>query len=109
MSAGIAYPVRSPRWVLTYRGVNITADISRMVVSISYLDELGGRSDELEMELEDPSKGWQGAWFPQQGDVASLLIGYGGELLLPCGDFQVDDLELEGPPDVFHLRCLPAS
>jgi phage protein D len=42
------------------------------------------------------------------GDVVSLLIGYGGELLLPCGDFQVDDLELEGPPDVFHLRCLPA-
>jgi uncharacterized protein len=51
---------------------------------------------------------WQGAWFPQQGDVVSLLIGYSGELMLPCGDFQVDDLELEGPPDVFHLRCLPA-
>jgi phage protein D len=79
-----------------------------MVVSISYLDELGGRSGELEIELEDRDKRWQGAWFPQQGDVASLLIGYGGELLLPCGDFQVDDLELEGPPDVFHLRCLPA-
>ena len=45
---------------------------------------------------------------PSAGDAVSLLIGYAGELLLPCGDFQVDDLELEGPPDVFHLRCLPA-
>jgi uncharacterized protein len=108
MTAAIAYPVRSPNWILTYQGVNITTDISRMVLSIGYVDELGGRSGELEVELEDRDKRWQGAWFPQQGDVVSLLIGYAGELLLPCGDFQVDDLELEGPPDVFHLRCLPA-
>jgi hypothetical protein len=79
-----------------------------MVLSISYLDELGGRSGELEIELEDRDKRWQGAWFPQQGDVVTLLIGYTGELLLPSGDFQVDDLEIEGPPNVFHLRCLPA-
>lgn len=108
MTAAIAYPVRSPKWILTYQGVNITTDISRMVLSIGYVDELGGRSGELEVELEDRDQRWQGAWFPQQGDVVSLLIGYAGELLLPCGDFQVDDLELEGPPDVFHLRCLPA-
>jgi phage protein D len=108
MTAAIAYPVRSPNWVLTYSGVNITADISHMVLSISYADELGGRSGELEIELEDRDKRWQGAWFPHQGDVVSLLIGYTGELLLPCGDFEVDDLEIEGPPDVFHLCCLPA-
>jgi phage protein D len=79
-----------------------------MVLSLRYVDELGGRSGELEIELEDREKRWQGAWFPQQGDVVNLLIGYNSELLLPCGDFQVDDLEVEGPPDVFHLRCLPA-
>jgi uncharacterized protein len=108
VSVPIAYPVRSPSWVLIYQGVNITSDISRMVLSISYLDELGGRAGELEVELEDREKRWQNAWFPQQGDSVSLLIGYGGEPLLTCGDFQVDDLEVQGPPDVFHLRCLPA-
>lgn len=108
MSAAIAYPVRSPNWILTYSGVNITADISRMVLSISYADELGGRSGELEVELEDRERRWQDPWFPQAGDAVSLLIGYSDESLLPCGDFQVDELEVEGPPDVFHLRCLPA-
>ena len=108
MTSAIAYPVRSPNWVLSYSGVNITADISRMVLSIRYVDELGGRSGELEIELEDRDRRWQGAWFPQQGDVVGLLIGYTDEMLLECGDFQIDDLELEGPPDVFHLRCLPA-
>ena len=108
MTAAIAYPVRSPNWMLSYSGINITADISRMVLSIKYVDELGGRSGELEIELEDRDRRWQGGWFPQQGDVVGLLIGYTGELLLQCGDFQIDDLEIEGPPDVFHLRCLPA-
>ena len=108
MTAAITYPVRSPDWLLIYSGVNITANISRMVLSIRYADELGGRAGDLEIELEDRDKRWQGAWFPQQGDLVSLLIGYTGELLLPCGEFQIDDLEVEGPPDVFHLRCLPA-
>ena len=108
MSSPIAYPVRYPDWILTYSGVNITADISHMVLSISHVDELGGRSGELEITLEDRERRWQGPWFPQQADLVSLLIGYSGELLLPCGEFQVDDLEVEGPPDVFHLRCLPA-
>src|SRR5690348_232008 len=108
MAITIAYPVRTPTWILTYSGVNITADISHMVLSISHVDELGGRSGELEIQLEDRERRWQGPWFPQQGDVVSLLIGYTGEQLLLCGEFQIDDLELEGPPDVFHLRCLPA-
>ena len=108
MGAAIAYPVKSQHWILTYQGMNITADISGMVLSIRYLDELGGRSGELDIELEDRERRWQGGWFPQQGDRATLLIGYAGEPLLPCGDFQVDELTLEGPPDVFHLRCLPA-
>ena len=59
MTAPIAYPVRSPDWILTYSGVNITADISHMVLSISYADELGGRSGELEVELEDRERRWQ--------------------------------------------------
>ena len=101
MAAAIAYPVCSPNWMLSYSGINITADISRMVLSIRYVDELGGRSGELEIELEDRDRRWQGTWFPQQGDVVSLLIGYSVEMLLPCGDFQIDDLEIEGPPDVF--------
>jgi uncharacterized protein len=108
MDAAIAYPVESQNWVLMYQGVNITADISRMVLSISYVDEIGGRAGELDIELEDRERRWQGAWFPQQGDRATLLIGYAGQRLLPCGDFQVDELALGGPPDVFHLRCLPA-
>jgi uncharacterized protein len=91
-----------------YQGTNITADISPMVTGITYTDRLVDAAGEAEIELEDRDKRWQGPWYPQQGDWVNLMIGYQGQALLPCGDFQVDDLELAGPPDVFRLRCLAA-
>ncbi|MBF6559140.1 MAG: Cro/Cl family transcriptional regulator [Candidatus Binataceae bacterium] len=112
MSGASFFAVRSPSWVLTYLGVNITADISSMVLSIIYTDALQGESGRLEIEIEDHDKRWQGPWYPTEGDAVNLLIGYAGEPMLPCGDFQVDELGLggisSGPPDVFHLRCLAA-
>lgn len=102
------FAVRGLQWVLTYKGVNITADISSMVTSITYTDLLDGASGSLEIVLEDHVKRWQGPWNPTEGDVVNLMIGYAEEPLLPCGDFQVDELSLSGPPDLFHLRCLAA-
>ena len=103
-----AIPIRSPQWILTYQGVNITADISGMVTSIAYDDYLDGAAGGLEVRLEDHEKLWQGSWRPVQGDLVNLKIGYVGEQLLPCGDFQVDELSLDGPPDTLTLRGLSA-
>jgi len=108
MSISTAYPVRAPRWILTYRGVDVTADVSRDVRSITYVDHLDGLSGDLEIELEDHDRRWQSSWMPSLGDSVSLLIGYQGGALLPCGDFQVDEVELCAPPDVMRLRCLTA-
>jgi uncharacterized protein len=108
MGAAAWYTVRSPRWVLTYSGINITDDISRMALEIIYTDRLGGAASEIELTLEDHDRRWQGPWYPQQGDLVNLMIGYDTVPLLPCGDFQVDELALSGPPDVLRMRCLSA-
>jgi uncharacterized protein len=108
MAASAAYSVRSPNWILSYLGVNITADVSQMVLAIRYVDRLEGASGELEVDFEDSEKLWQGPWYPALGDVVSLQIGYGGEALLDCGEFQIDELELDGPPDVMRIRCFAA-
>jgi phage protein D len=108
MAAATSYIVRSPQWILSYLGVNITTDVSAMVVTIRYVDRLGGASGELEIELEDSQKRWQGPWYPTLGDTVSLQIGYSDDALLDCGEFQIDELELDGPPDVMRLRCLAA-
>ncbi len=108
MAAGAFNIVRSPQWILTYSDVNITADVSEMVLAIRYIDRLDGTSSDLEIELEDSGKLWQGPWYPVIGDIVSLQIGYSNELLLDCGTFQIDELESDGPPDVMRLRCLAA-
>ena len=88
--------------------MDITADVSQMVLAIRYVDRLDGVSSELEVELEDSTKRWQGPWYPALGDTVSVQIGYQGEPLLDCGEFQIDELELDGPPDVMRIRCLAA-
>lgn len=108
MASAFAHRVRSPRWVLNYEGANITAEISRMVVGINYVDYLSDLSGEVEVTVEDHERRWQGPWYPVLGDRLNLMLGYHGAALLPCGDFQVDELELTGPPDTFTLRCLAA-
>jgi len=40
MASALSYPVRHPRWVLTYAGANISADVSGMVTEISYTDKV---------------------------------------------------------------------
>ncbi len=108
MAAAGSYIVSSPQWILIYSGVNISVDVSQMVLAIRYVDRLDAASGELELELEDSTELWQGPWYPALGDVVSLQIGYSGGALLDCGEFQIDELELDGPPDVMRLRCLAA-
>jgi phage protein D len=108
MAASI-HPVRAPLWILTYQGVNITADVSRMVTEISYTNHENHLSDEIEVKLEDRDRRWQGPWSPTLGDTVTLQIGYAGEGVLPCGTFQVDELEIDGPPDTMHLKCIAAG
>jgi phage protein D len=117
MAGAIAYPVRRPYWSLTYAGKNITADVSAMVIEISYSDRNAhsrrrryhneSEADELEVTFEDRDRRWQGPWQPTRGDLVGAMVGYYGVgNLLNCGIFQVDELELQGPPDTFHLKCI---
>ena len=108
MAAAFSYAVRAPQWVITYLGVDITAAVSQMVRAIRYVDRLDDESGEFEVELEDHAKRWQRTWYPALGDLVGARIGYRNEGLLNCGDFQIDELELDGPPDVMRLRCLAA-
>ena len=109
MAAALIYPVRSPSWLLSYAGVNITADISSMMTEFTYSDKDEEFSDELQVTLADRARQWQGPWLPTRGDTVTAQIGYQGEQMLDCGSLQVDELELTGPPDTFHLKCIAAG
>jgi uncharacterized protein len=98
-----------PVWTLSYEGVAIEGRIEKMVLSMTYTSHAGGAASDLEFELEDRDRRWQGSWFPQRGDVVTGSIGYAGEQLISIGSFQVDEVELRVPPDRVHMRCLSAG
>lgn len=98
--------VPHPMFVLSYGHKNITNDITPYVLSVTYTDYLSGQSDELEVQLEDADGRWVRAWYPGKGDSLSLKIGYEAAPLLPCGAFEIDEIEFAQPPATVTIRAL---
>ena len=105
--------VLQPSVILVIAGKEVTDYIQESLASITYCDALEGESDTLEVVLEDVEKKWQGPWYPQHGDalVASMgyIKGYKQGEWLPCGDFQIDEVEFSGPPDTISIKALGAG
>lgn len=98
-----------PKFKIEYENLNITAKISPYVLSVEYTDFEHGQSDEIQIQLEDSNKLWQGSWYPSKGDMLSLQLGYEGGKLLNCGSFEIDEIEYNSPPDVITLKALSTN
>lgn len=96
-------------WVINYETGDVTDLIVPMVTSVTYTDNTHGDSDTLELGIEDAESLWRTGWYPAKGDRLDVRIGYVGQPLLPCGKFQVDEVDLEGPPSTVVLRTLAAG
>ncbi|MBO1856855.1 Cro/Cl family transcriptional regulator [Burkholderia cenocepacia] len=94
---------------VVYQQKDITAAITPYLISFEYIDQIGGAADSLELRLEDAELRWQDAWYPGFGDQLTASMGYAGQQLLPCGTFEIDEIELEGPPDVVTVKALGAG
>jgi len=83
-------------FIINYENTDITADISPMLTSLSYTDNEHGKSDELELELEDSTSLWRTEWFPEKGERLHVFLGRKGEKLLRCGVFEIDEISFAG-------------
>ena len=91
---------------LEYNQKNITQDVSDYVLNIEYSDFEHGQSDEITITFENSEGLWKGPWIPSKGDALRLFIGYAGEKLLNCGIFEIDEIELNSPPDIIIVKGL---
>lgn len=98
-----------PYYKVLYDGKNITADVSKHLLSLSYTDKTEGESDELEITLEDVDQLWQHEWYPTKGSILKAEIGIAGGTTLSCGAFMIDEIEFAAPPDVVTFRGLAAG
>lgn len=98
-----------PYFKVLYDGKNITEDISKHLLSLSYIDKTEGESDELEIQLEDVDKLWQNEWYPTKGSTLKAEIGMAAGAILSCGSFMIDEIEFSAPPDVVTIKGLAAG
>lgn len=97
--------------VISYLGVDITADVAPDLTSFVYSDN-EGKSDEIQIDLQDRERKWQDPWLPKKGDRITAAIRLenwrkDGEVLqLNCGTFYIDDVSFKGPPDVVSIKAL---
>lgn len=89
-------------------GKNVTANVSRYLSRITYTDREEAESDDISLVFEDTSGKWQNAWYPEQGDSLQVKIGQPGRFL-DCGLFEIDEIELEFPPDTLNVKAIGAS
>ena len=89
---------------IEYEHVDITEDIAGSIASFSYTDVASGAADRISLEVEDRERRWLGGWAPQKGDRISAnmtfsdWLGDGDHWGMYCGNFQVDDVSMGGPP-----------
>lgn len=80
-----------PRFILIYKGVDISSEFAPESISITYTDKVHGEADEIEVSVQDKDGKWRGPWCPEHGDVVDLSIGYENGAMVPCGSFEIDE------------------
>ncbi len=99
--------IKIPDWRLTWNGKDVTTDLLPYVLSVTYEDVYHGESDTIEITIENRDLRWLQNWYPEKGDTVVLKIGYKEEKYLPCGEFEIDEIEFSGgraSGDTVHLR-----
>ena len=107
-----AHEARWAEVVIVYEGVNITKDVAPFLISFTYTDNASDKADDISFVLEDRKRLWVNDWFPTKGDkVKSSIVLHEWEapnqtISLPCGTFEVDEVECSGPPNQITIKAV---
>ena len=105
-----AIKLPEPTFVVGYNKRDITADLTPFLLSVTWSADLDGdEADSMELSLEDSDGRWLSGWYPVKGDELTLHIGYRGAPLVPCGTFEIDEIEIDGPPSQIQIKALAAG
>lgn len=103
-------PVRRIQLSLLYNAADISADVAPFLLSFNYNEYFDSKStDEIQVAFEDKEALWRNRWFPTRGAKLTAKITCidwpeGG--VLDCGEFEIDDIQFAGPPNVCSIGAL---
>lgn len=96
-------------------GHDVASAFAPYLLDFSYRDNIGGKSDEVQITLHNRDGRFSGEWALKKGLPVNASIicrdweGPGSDLSLPCGAFKIDEVEFSGPPDKISIKAVSAD
>lgn len=99
---------------LTLDGADISEDINKYLISLTYTDNEEDKTDDLQIAIDDRENIWIGSWLNSpniKGMEMSAVImqknwnSDGKSNVLDCGVFEVDSIESSGPPGAVSIKA----
>ena len=108
-------PARRAEVKIIYQGKDISRDIAPYLVSFTFNDNSGDKSDDINFSLADRDSLWVSDWFPSKGDkiqVSIILHNWEDSdktQSLPCGIYEVDEINYSAPPRIIEIKGVSAK
>lgn len=93
-----------PYYKLTLNGVDATKDLTPYVMSVTYTDNITGKADELQVELDNTDFRFLNDWYLSTGMVVNFWIGQ-----MYCGQFMIDNPAQSGAPHIATFKAQSAE
>lgn len=93
---------------------DISEDVSKYLISMSYTDNLSDAADDVTLNLEDRAQLWMEDWFPEgEGNMLDITIHTynrislkDGEAVFHVGKFEIDEVEITGYPSTVQIKAV---
>jgi phage protein D len=102
----MATVVPHPIVIITFDGQSSSSLQMPTLLECTYTDKVHGESDELNLKYEDRNGVIRNTLFGRLNNTIHAQIGYEGQPLLDCGDFQVEEVEFSGKPDEVDIKAV---
>lgn len=103
---------RTADFSLTYNDKDISDDIRRDILSLTYTDSASDASDSLQISVSARSSKWLNGWMPDKDAKLHPSIttrdwrGPGDDLTLNCGILVIDSLSFSDSPDTLNIGAV---
>lgn len=96
---------------IVYKGKDISQNIAPCLVAFTFTDNSDGTLDDISFSLEDRGQTWLTSWTPSKGDKiqCSIMVQDGNAQTLPCGEYEVDQIDYSAPPHVLTVKAVSAA
>jgi len=95
-------------------GVDISADINKYLLQMTYTDHEEDKTDDLQISLDDREGIWLTEWLnsgeTKGAELSAVIIqknfeSDGNDRVLDCGKFNIDSLDGSGPPAAVAIKA----